>query len=467
MITLLYQTSIAFMLLLLHAVNSSELVVRIPKFNPSQATTVLLQSGMTLNEDASLTDIRVHISDTNNYCVNVEGVDIVTSTTFDLPSKCTLSVASTTTNETEYNQSNNDECFNIVIASGNDAQASITEIMGVCNTAFANGIRARATIALVESHNNATAIGEDAKAIIHSSNANNTAIAIGNRCLAEITESHNDNIATTNGNDAQSKVVTGYYSFATAGLNATTDTGNNAIANGTMANAKAVNGTYNFANALHSNSIAIAGDGNYNKATAADFSTSSTATGGDSNTAIADGVGTTATASSGSFNVVNATGIGSVAQAISGDGNTLTAYGMKAYVSSKNGNYNQLDSDGIMAHAEVSDGDRNVVKVNGTMSFGTISSSSDSQVLCDGGNSFGRCDMSSRSIVTATNVEEGMDGYVNATIIGGSDNTATAQATNSTVTIIDSGSYNHATANTNECDILISNGNVGGETQTC
>ena len=196
MITLLYQTSIALMLLwLLHPANSSELVVRIPKFNPSQATTVLLQSGTTLNEDASLTDIRVNISDTNNYCVNVEGVDIVTSTTFDLPSKCTLSVTSTTTNETDYNQS---ECFNVVIASGSDAQASITESMGICNTVFANGIRARATISLVESHNNATAIGEDAKAIIHSSNANNTAIAIGNRCSAEITESHNDNTATTN-----------------------------------------------------------------------------------------------------------------------------------------------------------------------------------------------------------------------------------------------------------------------------
>ena len=121
-----------------------------------------------------------------------------------------------------------------------------------------------------------------------------------------------------------------------------------------------------------------------------------------------------------------------------------------------------------MAHAELMDGDRNVILVNGTNSFGTISSSSDSQVLCSGTNTFGRCDRSSRSIVMATSTFH-MDhnGYVNASITGGSDNTATAQATNTQVTIIDSGSYNHATANTDDCAIVISNGNVGGETQSC
>ena len=493
MITLLHcVTSTALILPLLlfiataiYPTNSTEIVVRIPKLNPSQATALILQDGSTTpNVDTSLIDIRFNLSDTNNYCVNVEGVDIVTSTTFDLPSKCTLLASTTsttnttTTNDTANNDNTNsdEECFNIAVASGNDAQATITETTsGSCNAAFANGIRTRATLTSVESHNNATAIGEDATATVHSSKSNNTAIANGNRCLAEITDSHNDNRATTNGNDAQSKVITGYYSSATAGYNTTTDTGNSAIAIGAMATAIATNGTYNFANALHSNTLAYAGDGNYNNATAVNFGANSTARGGDSNSAIANDVGTTAVAGRyGSFNRVNATGMGSYAAATHGDGNTVTTDGMSAHASSTYGNYNELIiRDGIMAQAEVTYGDRNIITIlNGTMSSGTIISSSDSQVTCSGFQSFGTCERSDRCIVNATSsmtniMDNNMDGLVNVTIIGGSDNRATAQADNTTITILDAGSYNQVTATTMDCTILISNNPVGGETQSC
>jgi hypothetical protein len=442
----------------LYSTVATRFVLRIPRSDPSQAT-VLLENDAADNEDNSYySDVSFEISDTSNYCVNLEGYDVVVSSVLNLPAKCSSSVPMNLTVP-----STDRGCFNVAVASGSEAQAVISE-SGTCNTAIADGTRAQALITTVKSGNNAMAVGEDSKAKIVSSGTNNRCKAIGIRSESLISSSNSENKALSTGNDAQSKVLSGKFSTAIAGLNTTTDFGNIAVATGMYASAEAVNGTYNVASALAINTKATAGGsgGNYNNATAVAIGATSRAGNGDNNYAMANSLQATAIAGmSGNFNNATASGISSLAEAVNGDGNVVVSNGMKAHGSSRTGNYNQVICSGMFSYAAANDGDRNVVQVNGTASIGTVESSFDSKITCSGTQSTAKCFMSDRSIVIAAAEQN-----ANSMVIDGSDNAATAQANNTIVYIVNSGSYNQASANSIDCAITISN-ETGGDVRQC
>ena len=454
-----FQRTLLFSVLLAGTVTEAALLfLRIPKSDPAQSI-VSFDTPPTMS-DNDFVDVSFDISDSNNFCVNVQGFDIATSSTLDLPAMC--SVASVLSNITSTG-TDNDACFHVAVASGSAAQASISNTTGGCHTAWADGPRATATLSRVEHHSTAHARGEDAQAnITNSRGANHTAVAMGSRSAAFILDSvGGGNRALATGPDARAAVYSGANSTARAGENATTDIANVAVAMGLQANAMAVNGSYNVASALASLAQAYAGDGSYNNATAAALSAQSRAAGGNNHFALSMGLHASAVAGQGHFNQATALDISSLAEAVNGEGNTVVTNGMKSHGASTNGSYNQVTCSGTMAYAAAMDGDRNVVSVNGTNAVGTAESSFDSKVTASGELSSARCFQSDRSTVTA------VGGGALALVIAGSDNVARAQAPDTVVTIVDSGSYNQAIASIVGCQISISNDGMGNEVQQC
>jgi hypothetical protein len=170
----------------------------------------------------------------------------------------------------------------------------------------------------------------------------------------------------------------------------------------------------------------------------------------------------TASAGNGNFNSATALDISALAEAINGEGNTIIIDRMNSHGASMNGSYNQIICSGTLSYGAVTGGDRNVVSVDGTNAIGTADESSDSQVPSVGRMCSARCMKSDRSIVTAVAGRN-----ANALVLHGSDNLAAAQANDTAVMIMDSGSYNQANASVVGCHITISNDGMGYEVQQC